>query len=153
MPPPGATRQRWRASSVGRLGVDGVVVNATIGAPHETAELEKVGIVASEGRTWGVPVTGVGVLAVVHLKRGTGGAGKSFNKGDEVELTDLRGSAALEQLSWNVIALERDQQSMDKCDVSHIRLLKNREWGYTGLCDTMMYDHTTGRLKAFDVTL
>ena len=39
-----------------RLGVDGVVVNATIGASHETAELEKVGIVASEGRTWGLPV-------------------------------------------------------------------------------------------------
>ena len=39
-----------------RLGADGVVVNATIGAPHETAELEKVGTVASEARTWGVPL-------------------------------------------------------------------------------------------------
>jgi fructose-bisphosphate aldolase/2-amino-3,7-dideoxy-D-threo-hept-6-ulosonate synthase len=39
-----------------RLGVDAVVVNATVGAPHETAELEKVGTVASQGRTWGVPV-------------------------------------------------------------------------------------------------
>ncbi len=39
-----------------RLGADSVVVNATVGAPHETAELEKVGVVASEGRMWGVPV-------------------------------------------------------------------------------------------------
>ena len=39
-----------------RLGADSVVVNATVGAPHETAELKKVGVVASEGRMWGVPV-------------------------------------------------------------------------------------------------
>ncbi len=97
--------------------------------------------------------TGVGILAVVHLKRSTSGVGKSFNKGDEVELTDLRGSAALEQLSWNVIALERDQQNATQCDISKIRLLKNREWGFTGLCDTLEYNHTTGRLLTFDPKL
>lgn len=51
--------------------------------------------------------TGVGIVGVVHLKRTQG---KSFNEGGQVSLNDLRGSASLEQLSDNVIALERDQQ-------------------------------------------
>jgi len=38
------------------MGVDAVVVNATIGAPHESSELEKVGKVATAGRRWGMPV-------------------------------------------------------------------------------------------------
>jgi twinkle protein len=54
-----------------------------------------------------VEETGVGIIAIVHLKRVNG---KSFNEGAEVALTDLRGSASLEQLSDNVIALERNQQ-------------------------------------------
>ncbi len=86
--------------------------------------------------------TGAGVIAVVHLKRVQG---KNYNKGDEVELTDLRGSAALEQLSWSVIGGERDQQG-DTKDFSRWRVLKNRTWGYTGLCDTLHYNHESGRL-------
>ena len=38
------------------MGVDAVVMNATLGAPHEGEELEKVGSIASEGRSWGMPV-------------------------------------------------------------------------------------------------
>jgi DhnA family fructose-bisphosphate aldolase class Ia len=38
------------------MGADGVVINATLGAPYESAELEKVGRIASEGRRWGMPV-------------------------------------------------------------------------------------------------
>jgi len=38
------------------LGADAVVVNATVGAAHESDELEKVGRIASEGRRWGMPV-------------------------------------------------------------------------------------------------
>ena len=38
------------------MGVDAVVMNATLGAPHEAEELEKVGSTAGEGRTWGMPV-------------------------------------------------------------------------------------------------
>lgn len=38
------------------LGVDAVVMNATLGAEHESEELEKVGTIASEGRSWGMPV-------------------------------------------------------------------------------------------------
>jgi twinkle protein len=88
--------------------------------------------------------TGVGIITVVHLKRKSGQV--SYNQGGQVELTDLRGSGALEQLSWNVIALERNQQSTDQADFSTIRLLKNREWGYTGSCDKLFYNKETGRL-------
>lgn len=93
-----------------------------------------------------VTETGVGVVAVVHLRR-TGEA-VSFNEGGEVRLTDLRGSSQLEALSWNVIALERNQQSDTVSDISTIRLLKNREWGFTGVCDKLAYHHHTGRLLA-----
>lgn len=51
--------------------------------------------------------TGIGIVAIVHLKRVTG---KNFNEGAQVSLSDLRGSGSLEQLSDNVIALERNQQ-------------------------------------------
>jgi twinkle protein len=90
-----------------------------------------------------VEETGVGILGVVHLKRAVG---KNFNEGGQVSLTDLRGSAALEQLSDNVIALERDQQG-DERDQSTIRILKCRETGDTGEADTMVYDRETGLMK------
>ena len=90
--------------------------------------------------------TGVGLIQIVHLKR-TGGD-KSFAKGGEVELTDLRGSAALEQLSWAVIGLERDQQGEDK-DFSRARVLKNRTFGFTGLADHLKYEPTTGRMHSY----
>jgi twinkle protein len=51
--------------------------------------------------------TGIGIVAIVHLKRVNG---KNFNEGAQVSLSDLRGSGSLEQLSDNVIALERNQQ-------------------------------------------
>jgi fructose-bisphosphate aldolase/2-amino-3,7-dideoxy-D-threo-hept-6-ulosonate synthase len=38
------------------MGVDAVVLNATIGAPWEAEELEKVGRISAEGRRWGMPV-------------------------------------------------------------------------------------------------
>ncbi len=38
------------------LGVDAVVLNATLGAEHESYELEKVGQVATDGRKWGLPL-------------------------------------------------------------------------------------------------
>jgi twinkle protein len=90
--------------------------------------------------------SGVGLLVVVHLSRKPGKT--SFNEGGQISLTDLRGSAALEQLSFNVIALERSQQadSEEERNTSQIRVLKCRETGITGLADTCLYDFNTGRL-------
>ena len=54
--PGGPMRLICDVSAAVRLGVDAVVVNATLGAPYESEELEKVGRVASEGRRWGLPL-------------------------------------------------------------------------------------------------
>lgn len=91
--------------------------------------------------------TGVGIIPIIHLKRVQG---KKLNHGDEVELTDLRGSAGAEQMSFNVWAMERNQQGDDR-DLSRIRVLKNRTLGFTGLADTLRYDHNTGRLQEFTI--
>jgi twinkle protein len=89
--------------------------------------------------------TGVGIIAIVHLKRTQG---KSFNEGGQVSLSDFRGSASLEQLSDNAWALERDQQSGDeKRDISQVRVLKCRETGDTGEADALLYNRKTGRLE------
>jgi len=92
--------------------------------------------------------TGVGLINVVHLKRRETREGKSLNEGGQVSLTDLRGSAALEQLSWGVIAIERDTQAEDGSeDFATLRVLKNRTWGFTGKAGRVRYDHSTGRLE------
>lgn len=88
--------------------------------------------------------TGVGVLAIVHLKRPKDG--KSFNEGRQVSLTDLRGSASIEQISDVVIALERNQQDEKDGDIAHLRVLKNRPIGRLGKADALRYIHETGRL-------
>jgi twinkle protein len=86
--------------------------------------------------------TGVGVIAISHLKQIDG---KSHEEGGRVTLAHLRGSGSLKQLSDNVIALERDQQGDDPT-VSQARLLKCREFGETGPAGLLRYDRETGRL-------
>lgn len=83
-----------------------------------------------------VQETGVGILAVVHLRRPE--KGKSYNEGRTVSLSDLRGSGSLEQLSDIVIAIERDQQGEDP-NLAHLRVLKNRPVGVTGCADDIRY--------------
>ena len=88
--------------------------------------------------------TGVGVIAIVHLKRV---GDKNFNEGGSPSLNDLRGSGALEQLSHNVYSLERNQQS-DDLDAKYraiIRVLKTRFGFETGKADTIKYNAIVGR--------
>lgn len=87
--------------------------------------------------------TDVGILAVVHLKRPQ--QGKSFGEGREPVLTDLRGSGGLEQMSFTVISLNRNQMS-ENSNESWIRVLKNRTIGKLGVADTLEYSEETGRL-------
>jgi twinkle protein len=94
-----------------------------------------------------VEETGVGILAIVHLKRP--GMGKGYNEGRQVSLSDLRGSASIEQLSDTVIALERDQQG-ENSNRSDVRVLKNRRVGKVGLADSLLYHPDTGRLTAHE---
>ena len=89
-----------------------------------------------------VEETGVGLIAIVHLKQPEG---KSHEEGGRVTLTHLRGSGSLKQIPDNIIALERDQQGSESND-SLARVLKNREFGDVGVADTLRYNKTTGRL-------
>lgn len=89
--------------------------------------------------------TGVGVIAISHLKRTDG---KSFSAGAEVELSDLRGSSTLEQIPDTIIAMERNQQDETTNDVSTLRVLKNREFGTTGKAGQVIYNKSTGRLES-----
>jgi len=88
-----------------------------------------------------VEETGAGLILVSHLRR-PGGEGKGWERGREVALSSLRGSAAIEQLSDVVLGLERDQQQ-EGSPVA-LRVLKNRPIGRTGIATYLKYDEETG---------
>jgi twinkle protein len=92
-----------------------------------------------------VEETGVILHLVSHLRRPQG---TSHEEGGRVNLADLRGSAAIAQLSDMVIGLERNQQAEgDEGRQVRVRVLKNRETGETGRAGTLEYDRGTGRLS------
>ena len=85
----------------------------------------------------------IALILVSHLKRPEG---KPHEEGGRTSLGQLRGSAAIGQLSDIVIGFERDQQSEDASDITTSRVLKNRYSGETGVNCTIKYSKTTGRL-------
>lgn len=86
--------------------------------------------------------SGMSVIAIVHLKRPPNG---SFNDGKQISLNQLRGSAAIEQLAHNIIAVEGSQHG-SRPNERIVRVLKNREWGSLGIADRLNYVPETGRL-------
>jgi twinkle protein len=94
-----------------------------------------------------VEETGLGVIAIVHLRQPEG---RPHEEGGRVTLSQLRGSGALKQLSDNVWALERDQQG-ENPNQSIFRILKDREDGAVGLADTLEYTEQ-GRLVSLSDT-
>ena len=93
-----------------------------------------------------VQETGVGLFLVSHLRRPSGG--KGHEEGAQVSLADLRGSAAIAQLSDMVIGLERNQQHKDEevRNTTTVRVLKNRFAGLTGPACYLYYDKDSGRM-------
>lgn len=92
-----------------------------------------------------VEETGCGMILVSHLKRPEG---RGHEEGARTSLAQLRGSAAIGQLSDIVIGLERNQQDDDE-DIRNTtvgRVLKNRFSGETGVAVALRYDRETGRL-------
>jgi twinkle protein len=86
----------------------------------------------------------IGMLLVSHLKRPEG---KGHENGAETALSQLRGSAAIAQLSDGVIGSERDQQDKLYGHITTIRGLKNRYAGGVGIAGYLSYDSATGRLN------
>jgi twinkle protein len=85
-----------------------------------------------------------GMILVSHLKRPP--QGKGHEEGAATRMSQLRGSAAIGQLSDIVIGAERDQQS-DTPDITTLRVLKNRFTGETGVATRLRYTRETGRLR------
>jgi len=85
--------------------------------------------------------TGVAMFLVSHLRRTTGDT--NHEEGARVTLGQLRGSAAIAQLSDGVIALERDQQSASGGGDTTVRILKNRYSGEVGVACHLKYDLST----------
>ena len=100
--------------------------------------------------------TGITLFLVSHLRRS--GGDKNHEEGARVTLGQLRGSAAIAQLSDSVIGLERDQQSDKDGSATTVRVLKNRYSGETGVACTLKYDldtckfHETEPEQEFDPT-
>jgi twinkle protein len=88
------------------------------------------------------------IHVIVHLRKE--GLGRSFEQGAIPSLDDLRGSGSLKQLSWDVIALSRDQQHPSKAcrNTSRLTVLKCRFSGNTGEAGYLQYNTDTGRMEA-----
>ena len=88
--------------------------------------------------------TGISLFLVSHLRR-TGNDRTSHEEGGRVSLSQLRGSAGIAQLSDQVIALERNQQSDDERDIATLRIIKNRYSGETGFAGKIKFNLETSR--------
>ena len=85
--------------------------------------------------------TGITLFLVSHLRRTT--TDVNHEEGARVTLGQLRGSAAIAQLSDACIALERDQQGGSDDDSTTVRVLKNRYSGEVGIACRLNYDLDT----------
>ena len=85
-----------------------------------------------------------GMILISHLKRPSGDRG--HEDGAQTSLAQLRGSAAIGQLSDIVIGLERNQQDKENSNISDVRVLKNRWSGDTGIACHLAYSTDTGRM-------
>tara|TARA_B100000989_G_scaffold132376_3_gene98277 strand:+ start:9550 stop:11187 length:1638 start_codon:yes stop_codon:yes gene_type:complete len=88
-----------------------------------------------------VEETKIGMILVSHLKRPEG---KGHEEGASTSLAQLRGSAAIAQLSDICCGLERNGQCPDNKNKTLVRVLKNRFSGETGIACALNYDPTTG---------
>ena len=85
--------------------------------------------------------TGIALFLVSHLRRTQND--KNHEEGARITLGQLRGSAAIAQLSDGVIGLERDQQDSSKQAITTVRVLKNRYSGECGIASSLTYDLDT----------
>ena len=88
---------------------------------------------------------GIGLIVVSHLRRPNGD--KGHEEGIMTSLSQLRGSAAIAQLSDIVIGLERNQQDAENSNTTTVRILKNRWSGDTGVAGQLHFNTTTGRMS------
>ena len=94
--------------------------------------------------------TGISLFLVCHTT--TPANGQSHEEGGRVQLRSLRGSRSIGQLSDNVIALERNQQSDTSGNSTTCRILKNRNSGEVGIACQLNYDLSTCKFEQTTIT-
>jgi len=94
--------------------------------------------------------TGITLFLVSHLRRTQ--SDQNHEEGARITLGQLRGSAAIAQLSDTVIALERDQQDPSKRDTTTVRVLKNRHSGEVGIANELTYHLNTCTFEENEAT-
>jgi archaellum biogenesis ATPase FlaH len=102
-----------------------------------------------------VKKTGIHVIAVAHITRDKN-RGKPKNQDGtinypywyEIEPDDGRGSGAFEQVTSNLIGIDKEIKEDKTRGFSRISILYAREWDNSGVCDTLTLDAHTGRMKA-----
>ena len=97
----------------------------------------------------------IGIILVVHLNRQGSSVSAPKGKEDEpfwagISLSHLRGSGGLEQLSWNVLSLEREYLPNKKRGRVRWGVLKNREFGDLGIADVFSLNDTDWSIQLFD---
>jgi KaiC/GvpD/RAD55 family RecA-like ATPase len=103
--------------------------------------------------------TDVGTIIISHLNRDGADDLRGLKIKDEpiwirVRKEDLRGSAAIEQLSWVVLGIEAEIMPDRTRGRVRLTILKNRPTGWMGECDTVKMDDNTGSfIDASDATL
>ena len=95
--------------------------------------------------------TVISLFLVSHLRRSNNDR-TSHEEGGKVSLSQLRGSAGIAQLSDQVIALERNQQSETERDIATIRIIKNRYSGETGFAGKIKFNLETSRFTEHETT-
>ena len=117
-----------------------------VSAVHDGDERRAIDSIMTRLRSI-VEETGAGLVLVSHLRRVDGN--KGHENGIQVNLSHLRGSQSIAQLSDCVIALERNQQADDpnESNTTQLRVLKSRYTGDVGLASRLLYDRETGRLN------
>jgi len=104
-----------------------------------------------------VKQTGVHVIAVSHIVLDRGRPKPKNPDGTvkypywyEIEDTDGRGSGAFAQLCWNMIGIDKQITADRSRGKTRLRVLLNREWDRTGMCDVLTLDIHTGKLHAVE---
>ena len=95
--------------------------------------------------------TGIAMFLVSHLRKNNNDR-TSHEEGGRVSLSQLKGSSGIAQLSDQVIALERNQQSTDERDIATLRIIKNRYSGETGFAGKIKFDLETSRFTDYETT-
>lgn len=127
------------------LDVDFIVldhISIVVSGEESDNERKAIDVLLTKLRSL-IEQTGVGVLAISHIKNRTKNQAEA---GGHISLNDGRGSGSIKQLSDNMIGLERNMEQDDIKDRSTVRVLKNRLLGDIGTCDNLKYSQETGRL-------